>query len=397
MLAPRNMKVLVTRRFPLGRAVVLAALLLVCSAASAVQPPDSAQAKAKLAAVRSRINDLTERLGTELKQRDALSSRLREAELEITEKRRRLEQLRSSETAAERRRTQLRAGQIHDQEALAAERDTLAAQVRAAYMIGRQEQLKLLLNQNDPATLGRTLTYYEYFAEQRSASIAAIEAEVARLEQLVAQIDAEGEKLKSLEEAAAHEVSELQSARAERADSVAALSKQLASGNEELARLKQEAQAVESLIADLARVLPDFPVDPSQSFAQMRGRMPWPVPGHLSARYQTPRGNSAGGVRWNGVMIVTPHGTKVRAPYFGRVVYADWLQGLGLLMIIAHSGGYMTLYGHAEVLYKSVGDSVAPGEVIAAMKDGADDQELYFEIRQGRKTVDPKAWLRNNP
>jgi septal ring factor EnvC (AmiA/AmiB activator) len=264
-------------------------------------------------------------------------------------------------------------------------------------MIGRQEQLKLLLNQNDPAALGRTLTYYEYFAEQRSGTIARIAAEVARLEQLVAQIDEQSAELKSLADAAAHEVAELQSARAERADSVAALSRQLASGSEELARLKQEEQAVESLIADLARVLPDFPVDPSQSFDQMRGRMPWPVPGHLSAGYQTPRGDSAGGVRWNGVMIVTPHGTKVRAPYFGRVVYADWLQGLGLLMIIAHSGGYMTLYGHAEVLYKSVGDSVAPGDVIAAMNDGAGDQQLYFEIRQGRRTVDPKAWLKNNP
>jgi septal ring factor EnvC (AmiA/AmiB activator) len=81
----------------------------------------------------------------------------------------------------------------------------------------------------------------------------------------------------------------------------------------------------------------------------------------------------------------------------GRVVYADWLQGLGMLMIIAHSGGYMTLYGHAEVLYKSVGDSVAPGDVIAAMNDASGDQELYFEIRQGRKTVDPKAWLKINP
>jgi murein hydrolase activator len=97
------------------------------------------------------------------------------------------------------------------------------------------------------------------------------------------------------------------------------------------------------------------------------------------------------------VMIVTPHGAKVRAPYFGRVVYADWLQGLGMLMIIAHSGGYMTLYGHAEVLYKSVGDAVAPGEVIAAMNDAGGDRELYFEIRQGRKTVDPKAWLKINP
>jgi septal ring factor EnvC (AmiA/AmiB activator) len=400
MLALPNMNAVLNRPRFCRTALLVALLGGVCAAADAprsTQPADSAQAKAKLAAVRSRISELAERLGKELKQRDALSSRLRDAELEITQKRRRLEELRASEVAAERRRSQLRAEQDNDQETLAAERETLASQVRAAYMIGRQEQLKLLLNPSDPAALGRTLTYYEYFTEQRTATIAAIEADVTRLGQLVAQIDEESANLKSLEDAAAHEVSALQSARADRADSVAALSKQLASGNEELGRLKQEEQAVESLVADLSRVLPDFPIDPSQSFAQMRGRLPWPVPGHLSARYQTPRGDSAGGVRWNGVMIVTPHGAKVRAPYFGRVVYADWLQGLGMLMIVAHSGGYMTLYGHAEVLYKAVGDSVAPGDVIAAMNDAASDQGLYFEIRQGRKTVDPKAWLKINP
>jgi septal ring factor EnvC (AmiA/AmiB activator) len=403
------------RRCSLGRAAALAVSLgLAVSFGLAVSPalpgaaaaadspraaptPDSAQAKAKLAAVRSRINELTQRLGLELKERDALSSHLREAELEITEKRRRLEALRVSEAAALRRRTQLRAEQSHDQEALAAERETLAAQVRAAYMIGRQEQLKLLLNQNDPAALGRTLTYDEYIAEQRRGTIAAIEADVVRLEELVREIDAQSDQLRSLEEAVAHEMAALQSARSDRAGSLAALRNQLASGNQELARLKQEEQAVESLIEDLARVLPDFPIDPSQSFEQMRGRLPWPVPGRFSARYQTPRGDSAGGVRWNGVTIAAARGAKVRAPYFGRVVYADWLQGLGLLMIIAHSGGYMTLYGHAEVLYKSVGDRVAPGEVIAAMNDASGDAELYFEIRQGRKTVDPKAWLKNMP
>jgi septal ring factor EnvC (AmiA/AmiB activator) len=395
------MHVPIPRRFPLGGAAAVAALLgLACAAADSPRTaatPESAQAKAKLAAVRSRINELTERLALELQERDALSSRLREAELEITAQRRRLDELRAAEAAALRQRTQLRAEQSHDQEALGAERETLAAQVRAAYIIGRQEQLKLLLNQNDPAALGRTLTYYEYLAEQRSGTIAAIESDVARLEQLVAQIDEQSAKLKALEDAVAHEVAALQSARRDRADSLAALSTRLANGNQELARLRQEEQAVESLIADLARVLPDFPIDPSQSFEQMRGRLPWPVPGHLSARYQSPRGDSSGRVRWNGVTIATPRGTKVRAPYFGRVVYADWLQGLGLLMIIAHNGGYMTLYGHAEVLYKSVGDAVAPGDVIAAMNDASSDAELYFEIRQGRKTVDPKAWLKNEP
>jgi septal ring factor EnvC (AmiA/AmiB activator) len=112
--------------------------------------------------------------------------------------------------------------------------------------------------------------------------------------------------------------------------------------------------------------------------------------------YQPSRADDKG-AHFNGVLISAPRGAKVRAPYFGRVVYADWLQGLGLLLIIGHSGGFMTLYGHAEVLYKSVGDEVAPGDVIAAMPEAGADPKLYFEIREGRKTVDPKAWLKTTP
>jgi murein hydrolase activator len=118
----------------------------------------------------------------------------------------------------------------------------------------------------------------------------------------------------------------------------------------------------------------------------------------VTAHYQQQHANAAPGMRWNGEMIEAAHGAKVRAAYFGRVVYADWLQGLGLLLIIGHSGGYMTLYGHAEVLYKSVGDWVAPGDVIAALSDAAGAApQLYFEIREGRKTVDPRLWLKTHP
>ena len=213
----------------------------------------------------------------------------------------------------------------------------------------------------------------------------------------VVQIEQQTQELQKLQDQATQEIAELQHARAERSVAVAALTKKLESGNQELGNLKREEQAVESLVAELARMMQDFPTDPSQSFDRMRGKLPWPVSGSLSARYQAPRENS-GGVRWNGVLIATERGAKVRAPFFGRVVYADWLQGLGLLMIVGHSGGYMTLYGHAEVLYKSVGDKVAPGDVIAALSDteGAKPQ-LYFEIREGRKTVDPKLWLKTAP
>jgi septal ring factor EnvC (AmiA/AmiB activator) len=376
-----------------------AALIAVLCASSpaAVEPADSAQAKAKLAALRARIAELTGRIGSQLAQRDSLSARVRETELGIAAKRQRVEALHAEQLAAERRRSELRAEEGRNLNALQAERASLASQARAAYMIGRQEELKLLLNQSNPASLGRTLTYYGYFAEQRSQKIKSIQSDAARLQQLVAQIDEQTQELQKLENETTQEIAGLQHARSERSVAVAALTKKLESGNQELGNLKREEQAVESLVADLARMMQDFPTDSSQSFDRMRGKLPWPVLGHLSARYQTPRENS-GGVRWNGVMIDTERGAKVRAPFFGRVVYADWLQGLGLLMIIGHSGGYMTLYGHAEVLYKSVGDKVAPGDVIAALSEteGAKPQ-LYFEIREGRKTIDPKLWLKPAP
>jgi septal ring factor EnvC (AmiA/AmiB activator) len=377
---------------------ILACMLCASGTGAVTEPQDSAQAKAKLAAVRARIAELTNRMGSQLAQRDSLSARVRETELVIAAKRQRVEELHAAEAVAERRRSELRAEQTRNQSALQSERESLASLARAAYMIGRQEELKLLLNQSSPATLGRTLAYHGYFAEQRSRKIKSIEDDETRLQQLVAQIEQQTRELQTLEDAAGQEIAGLQHARAERTVAVAALTKRLASANQELGNLKREEQAVETLVADLARMLQDFPVDPSQSFDHMRGKLPWPVLGRLSTRYQAPRDNGAGGVRWNGVMIDTVRGAKVRAAFYGRVVYADWLQGLGLLMIIGHSGGYMTLYGHAEVLYKSVGDWVAPGDVIAALSDteGANPQ-LYFEIREGRKTVDPKAWLKTIP
>jgi septal ring factor EnvC (AmiA/AmiB activator) len=379
--------------------VILASAVLSCAVtwAAPADSNDSAQAKAKLAAVRARIAALTNRVSDELKQRDALHARLREAELDITAKRRRLDGLRAQQAAVERHRSELRGEQQRAEEALLAERNALAEQVRAAYMIGPQEQLKLLLNQTNPAGLGRTMTYYGYFAAERSEQIEAISSHVTRLAELVTEIDQQSAELRALEADARREVADLERARAERAGALSALKQQVASGNQELANLKREEQAVESLVADLARVMQDFPVDPATSFERMRGKLPWPVPGRVTAHYQEQHASGAPGIRWNGDLIEAAPGAKVRAPYYGRVVYADWLQGLGLLLIIGHSGGYMTLYGHAEVLYKSVGDRVAPGDVIAALSDSGAAPQLYFEIREGRKAVDPKAWLKPNP
>jgi septal ring factor EnvC (AmiA/AmiB activator) len=368
------------------------------AAIAADQTLDSVQANAKLAEVRGRIAALTNRLHGELKERDARSARLREAEVGIAATRRRLENLRSAEVAADRRRGELRAEQTQAQAALDSERAVLAAQVRAAYMMGRQEQIKLLLNQSDPAAAGRMTALYGYFTRERAQKIDEIRARVARVRDLVDQIQQTTERLEALRGDATREMADLQHAREERAAALAVVARQVSSGNEELVQLRREEQAEEALVADLARVLQDFPLGTQDSFAEMRGRLPWPVQGRMTAKYQDSRANSASGLRWNGVLIETTHGAKVRAPYFGRVLYADWLQGLGLLLIIGHKGNYMTLYGHTEVLYKSVGDWVAPGDVIAGLGEtGSAAPQLYFEIREGRTPKDPKVWLKMTP
>ena len=234
------------------------------------------------------------------------------------------------------------------------------------------------------------LTFYGYFARARSAKIDEIRERVERVQQLVAAVEEVSVKLQGLQADTTQDMKDLQHARDERLAALAAVSKEVSTGTAELEQLKREEQAEEALLADLARVLQDFPIESQQSFDTLRGRLPWPVPGKLNADQSGPHRN--------GVLIDTTRGTKVRAAYFGRVVYADWLQGLGLLLIIGHSGNYMTLYGHAEVLYKSVGDWVAPGDVIAALSDsGGTAPQLYFEIRDGRKAVDPKLWLKPSP
>ena len=402
MLTPRQCRI---TGFQAIKHLRLLAALALCSCAgaavsagapSSAESQSAADAQAKLEALRGRIAELTGRLGLELKERDALNARLREADLGITAERRRLEALDAEAQAAERKRAALRAEQARIRNALDAERTELAAQVRAQYMMGRSDEMRLLLRQENPADAGRMLTFYGYFARARAAKIEEIGAEEARLQELVAESDAAAAKLKSLKDDAGRQVAELTRARRERAQTVAALDAHVESGNQELARLQREKQAVESLVADLARVLQDFPLDSQQRFDQLRGKLPWPVPGKMTVRYQETRTNGTPtAVRSNGVTIESVRGAKVRAPYFGRVVYADWLQGMGMLLIIAHGGNYLTLYGHAEVLYKSVGDSVAPGDVIGALSDaGGVPPQLYFEIREGRRPVDPKAWLK---
>jgi septal ring factor EnvC (AmiA/AmiB activator) len=368
--------------------------IAVHAAAGAAPDPKSVDAKeAELKQVRTRIESIRKNIIADAERRDSLAASLKDAELEIQSARERLSDIRAQRTAAEAKLRDLQAEKADTEKKIADERDALAGELRVAYMNGRQEQIKLLLNQGTPGQLGRVMAYYGYFGQARAERITAIGEHLAHLDLLAESIAAEAERLQTIEASNADQVQSLATARDRRKTTLAQVQSKIKTRNDELAVLERDARSLEKLVEQLRRAIEEFPELAEQPFQRVKGKLPWPVKGKLLARFGQLR--AGGPLKWQGLVIGADRGTQVRAPFYGRVVYADWLPGLGLLIVLDHGGGYMTLYGHNEQLYRRVGDRVAPGDPLSAVGDAAGfgRSGLYLEIRNGRATVDPSVWL----
>ncbi|HEX4971829.1 MAG TPA: peptidoglycan DD-metalloendopeptidase family protein [Steroidobacteraceae bacterium] len=349
--------------------------------------------EAELRQVRTRIEAIRKQIHADAERRDALSGQLKQADLEIQSARERLSAVRSRRIESEQKLAGLRNEQAETQRAVAGEREELGAELTIAYMNGRQEQLKLLLNQRDPAAVGRMMAYYGYFGRARAERITSITEHLAHLELLGESITTETARLRELEAENQRDVKALAGARQRRAQTLAEVQSKLRTRNDQLAKLQSDAQALEKLVEQLRRAIEEFPELAEQPFQRVKGKLPWPIKGSLLAKYGQLR--AGGPLKWQGVVIAAERGAQVRAPYYGRVVYADWLPGLGLLIVLDHGGGYMSLYGHNEQVYRRVGDRVAPGDALAAVGEaaGLGRPGLYLEIRKGKQTLDPQEWL----
>jgi septal ring factor EnvC (AmiA/AmiB activator) len=353
-----------------------------------------AEAKeAELRQVRGRIESIRKAIHSDAERRDSLTVQLKNAELEIQSAREQLSEVRSRRVAAESRLKALQSERGDTERQVDAQREALAGEMRVAYMNGREEQLKLMLNQRDPAEAARTMAYYGYLSRARSERINAINEHLAHLDLLSEKIAAEAARLKTIEVDNAREVRALAGARDRRSQTLEQIQSKLNNKTEELAKLERDAKALEKLVEELRRAIEEFPDLADTPFQRVRGKLPWPVKGPLLARFGQLR--AGGPLKWQGILIGAARGTQVRAPYQGRVVYADWLPGLGLLIVLDHGGGYMSLYGHNEQLYRRVGDRVSAGDALAAVGDaaGVGKPALYLEIRKGRQAVDPAQWL----
>ena len=378
-----------------GLLLALVAGLLVGLSVPAIAVVADDDPGARLDDLRQRIGKLQRQLERDADQRDKEASGLREAEKAAAMAARELQRTRAGIADHKRRLAELGQEKTTSQKRLESQRENLAGQVRAAYVGGRQERLRMVLNQQDPALLGRLLVYYGYLNRYRAGQIDTVVAELTRLAELEQALASAARELEVLENEREREAADVERARLVRANAVNELETRIETGAQQIARLQAEEAAVLALIEELQRALAEMPGTQREPFADQRGRLAWPVKGRLLHDFGQPR--AGGSLRWNGVVVSADRGAEVSAVYHGRVAYADWLPGMGLLLVVEHGDGYLSLYGHNEVLFKDVGDWVQPGEVIAAVGDtgGRSRSALYFELRRGKQPQNPHRWFEN--
>jgi septal ring factor EnvC (AmiA/AmiB activator) len=379
-----------------------ALFLMLISAAGTLAAQDSGGELAtvkerELEQVRERISDLKQSMDRSGTERDRLTGELQGIEVEISEQRMRIKDIEREQRYTQKKKQTLDADLAEREKHLDVESGELAAQVRAAYMSGSQEKIKLLLNQGDPATLGRLMAYYRYLSDYRADNIAAVMEEIQRLAELREQIAAEEARLASLAEKRYAELGQLNTSQQERQTLIRSLKQKIANEGQEVERLAADEEDLTRLIAELTSILSDYPISSEAPFSQHKGKLTWPVAGTLIHDFGQPR--VGGDIKWNGVVLAAPRGREVRAVYHGRIAFADWLAGMGLLVIVDHGEGYMSLYGYNETVLKSAGDWVAPGDVIATVGDSGGQQRssVYFELRRGTRPVDPRQWVTRQP
>jgi septal ring factor EnvC (AmiA/AmiB activator) len=352
---------------------------------------------AALYEVQSEIRELEDRLAGQQAKREAGWRALRDAEVAAATAVGALRDIREQLSTQRGRQQELVEESRLATVRLDHERDAMAQQVRMSYVTGRQEALKLLLNQESPEQLGRMVVYYDYLNRARSRRVEVIETELATLTQLEKETVQVAGDLRRLEVTQATEVDKLESSRNDRRAVLASLEQDIAASDEEIRRLRAESQRLGDLVAEIEKSPELFPPEALGGFPSVEGELEWPVAGSLISDFGDAR--AGGQLRWNGIVIDAPGGTAVQAVYYGRVAYADWLPGLGLLIILDHGAGYMSLYGHNEALLKVAGDWVVLGETIAHVGDsgGQTRTALYFEIRRDGEPIDPHRWMARDP
>lgn len=291
--------------------------------------------------------------------------------------------------------TQLAAEKKQKQAESQKQKVLLANQLKSAYKSGNEEYLKLLLNQEDPAKVTRMLKYYDYLNKARVDNIQALQQNLKRLAEIEIAINANILDLKTLKKSQQEQQAEQLVLKQQQQKALQALKDEYSSDNQRLSKLRRNEQELQKLLAQLEETLKNFsPPQTLNGLAQFKKKLSWPTKGSILHRFGSRKLDSS--LRWNGIVISGKEGREIRAIHQGRVVFSDWLRGFGLMTIVDHGKGYLSLYGQNQSLLKNAGDFVEAGEPIATIgqSGGFPQSALYFEIRYKGKPQNPLKWIR---
>ena len=380
------------------------------AAAPALARQDKAQteqaaAKQKLGNVQQELKTLGKQQAETATQRTTLNDELAKQTTALAAAAKALRQTDAELAAKQRQLDELQQQRADLKQKLDGQKAAIADLLRASYALGHGSDLRTLLDGADTSRIARALTYSKYFQADRVQKVQQLVAGLAQLQTLEAQITAEQQALQAERAKREQQNRQLAQQRAAQQKLAAAADATYQNQAQRLAALKQDEHSLNSLVDRLQKQIDQAmreaaareaarqaearkhggkappPLAVGGAGQNIRGNLPWPAAGEV---------HSYG----NGVLIRAPGGSEVRAVANGRVVYAGFLRGYGMLLILNHGNGWMSMYGNNEALLHGVGDAVKAGEAVgtAAAATGL-NTGAYFELRHDGKPVDPRSWL----
>ena len=361
----------------------------------AIAQSSNSDEQAQLKNLKRAISSLEIKLQNQNQEKNALHNQLKAIELNASTLNSRVRQLNQQISGAESELSTLNKSKAQLESRINEQSSAIAEQIRAAHKMGEGEPIKLLLNQQDPQQVARVFKYYDYVLQSRSQKIEQFKDDIKDLTVLVETINKKkislAKKKKNLEAERLLLAKNLDN----RTAMLEQLESSLQSSEQKLNTLKRQRSELEEVIRTVKSAAADIArPDGYLSFVSSKGQILWPLRGSLLQKYGNKRTRD---LRWEGWLIKADAGSSVQAVHQGRVVFSNYLRGFGLLIIIDHSDGYMSLYAHNQELLRDTGDWVQRGEIIsrAGNTGGLSDPAVYFEIRKDGQPVNPKSWLRS--
>ena len=354
---------------------------------------NQASDKNKLTKIKQDIINLEKTIKGSDEQKGSLSSELKKSELESAKINQKISTLEQKLKALKAELATLKQEQKKLDGSRKSQQELITHQMTSAYKLGNEESIKLLLNQEDPETISRTLKYYDYFLRARATKLDNYRKTLLSLKQIETSIIDRQNQLSANRSNLKQQQQQLGQQQQQRRQVLVQLNQKINNSKQQLNKLNTERSKLESVLKSLEQGIAKLSLPATDKpFKVRKGKLPWPVSGRLSKYYGSTRNAN---IRWNGWLLKAKEGTPVRAIHHGRIIFSDYLRGHGLLTIIDHGDGYMTLYAHNQVLLKETGEWVLPNETIAKVGNtgGQDDHALYFEIRHNGKPTNPKRWL----